>query len=78
MAVPRHIQKGYMCKYCELFSNKLDKSTPYVKCGAQLGSHSTRLLAMHSQSQNHNESVKKYTICQINRRNIRTFQVATK
>ncbi|KAL4226848.1 hypothetical protein ACF0H5_014827 [Mactra antiquata] len=55
------VHRGYMCKYCELFAPKLDKSTPYVTCGAILGTHPTRRLEMHQSSETHLKSTTRYT-----------------
>lgn len=58
-----------MCKYCELYSSSSDSQSSdksFIHNGATLGSHPTRVLTKHENSQKHKFSIERYTLSRTN------------
>lgn len=58
-----------MCKYCELYSLSSDSQSSdksFIHNGATLGSHPTRVLTKHENSQKHKFSIERYTLSRTN------------
>lgn len=53
-----HILGGFKCKICETFAD-VTKNTQYVTASVSLGTHPTRQLSKHEDSETHKKAVEK-------------------